>query len=333
MLHIPKSADDNQIKRAYRKLALKMHPDKVQGSEEEKKEAAAKFAEISHAYEVLSDSEKRKVYDRFGEEGLKQMGQNGGGGGGGGGFDPFSQFFGGFPFGWGGGGDGEEQTPRGHDVVVEMEVPLKDLYLGAHIPVTRDKNVIKPASGTRKCNCKQKVVTQQVGPGMYQQYTTRVCEDCPNLKYERVADQLTVNIDPGMPDGHQISFFEEGEPLIDGEPGDLIMVIVTQPHFMFQRENDDLHMEYTISLLDALVGFEKEFAHLDEHKVKLQSSGVTRPGQVDKIEGEGMPRFERSGKGDLYVKYMIAFPKNVSEAEKQQLNLMFGKAEWQHDEL
>jgi DnaJ family protein B protein 11 len=127
LLQVPRSANEAQIKRAYRKLALKMHPDKVQGNEEEKKAAAQKFADVSHAYEVLTDPEKRKVYDRYGEEGLKQMG--GGGGGGGNPNDIFSQFFGQFGFGFGQ-EQQEEQTPKGNNVIVDLEVSLKDLCLG-----------------------------------------------------------------------------------------------------------------------------------------------------------------------------------------------------------
>ncbi|KAI7839136.1 hypothetical protein COHA_007139 [Chlorella ohadii] len=301
LLQVPRSANEAQIKRAYRKLALKMHPDKVQGSEEEKKAAAQKFADVSHAYEVLTDPEKRKVYDRYGEEGLKQMG--GGGGGGGNPNDIFSQFFGQFGFGFGG-EQQEEQTPKGNNVVVVLEVSLKDLYLGNQFKVTRDKSVWKPAPGTRKCNCKQKVVTQQIGPGMYQQYTTQVCEDCPNVKLVRETDALTVSVEPGMADGHTITFFEEGEPIIDGEHGDLHVVLRTQPHPTFERRGDGLLANVTISLLDALVGFERE-----------------------------------PGRGDLWVTYSVAFPTSISDEQRQQLKALFGaNPEWQrrqlaHDEL
>ncbi|EFN52402.1 hypothetical protein CHLNCDRAFT_138873 [Chlorella variabilis] len=338
ILQVPRSATDAQIKRAYRKLALKMHPDKVQGSEEEKKAAAQKFADVSHAYEVLTDAEKRKVYDRYGEEGLKQMG-NGGGGGGGSAQDIFSQFFGGGFGGFGGFGFGgqqeEEETPKGHNVVVELEVTLKDLYLGNHFKVVRDKNVVKPAPGTRKCNCKQKVVTQQIGPGMYQQYHKQVCEDCPNVKYERESESLTVSVEPGMPDGHTITFFEEGEPILDGEHGDLHVVLRTLPHPSFERRGDGLMYNATISLLEALVGFERQIEHLDGHKVQIGTQGVTRPGEVRWYQGEGMPQFEKTTRGDMWVTFSIAFPRAISDEQKQQLRELFGgNDEWQRkDEL
>lgn len=334
ILQIPRSATDAQIKRAYRKLALKMHPDKVQGNDEEKKAAAAKFADVSHAYEVLTDGEKRKVYDRYGEEGLKQMGQ-GGGRGGGGAQDIFSQFFGGGFGGFGFGQQEEEETPKGDNVVVMLEVTLEDLYLGKHYTITRVKSVIKPAPGTRKCNCRHKVVTQQVGPGMYQQYTTQVCEDCPNVKYVTEREQLTVSVEPGMPDGHTITFFEEGEPLIDGEQGDLLIYLRTLPHPVFERRYDGLLCNATISLLEALVGFEREIEHLDGHKVQIGTSGVTRPGEVRWFEGEGMPIFEKTKRGDLWVTFTVAFPRAITEEQRGELRRLFGEdGEWaRHDEL
>jgi len=175
ILGVSKTASEDQLKRAYRKLALKYHPDKNKGDEEANK----KFAEINNVYEILSDAKKRKIYDQHGEEGLKQHEQQGGGGGHNAG-DIFSQFFG---RGFGGFGFGQEeeedQTLKGETLVVQLEVTLRDLYVGRAMKVVRDKNVIKPAKGTRRCNCKNKMVTKQVGPGMYQQFQQQECETCP----------------------------------------------------------------------------------------------------------------------------------------------------------
>ena len=210
-------------------------------------------------------------------------------------------------------------------MTVTLEVTLKDLYVGRSIRVLRDKNVIKPATGKRKCNCKNKLVTKQVGPGMYQQFQQQECEECPNVKYAREENEITVEVraslkphvwlvritttvhgyavaslrrragaleqafarrncgctsdapggerwrmtaglalkigallqvDPGMRDGHEISFFEEGEPVIDGEPGDLKFRVATAPHPLFTRDGNHLHYQMTISLVDALVGYD-----------------------------------------------------------------------------
>ena len=180
ILGVARGAPESQIKRAYRKLALKYHPDKNPGDDK----AKSKFEELSNAYEVLTDEEKRQIYDRHGEEGLKQHQQGGGGGGGGHPGDIFSQFFGGGFGGFGGFGgmNQEPETPKGEPVQMDLYVSLKDLYLGNTIKVIRDKDVLKPAKGTRKCNCRQKMVTRQVGPGMFQQYAQNECEECPNVK-------------------------------------------------------------------------------------------------------------------------------------------------------
>eukprot|EP00243_Klebsormidium_subtile_P000473 TRINITY_DN107_c0_g2_i1.p1 TRINITY_DN107_c0_g2~~TRINITY_DN107_c0_g2_i1.p1 ORF type:complete len:348 (+),score=92.60 TRINITY_DN107_c0_g2_i1:216-1259(+) len=309
ILQVTKHASDAQIKSAYRKLALKYHPDK-----NPTEEAHKKFQEIGHAYEVLSDKEKRQIYDKYGEEGLKQHGQ---GGGGGGGFanDIFSQFFGG-GFGFGGMEDEEEKIPKGDTVVVHLQATLEDLYMGSSYKVYREKAVYKPAPGKRKCNCKSKVITKQIGPGMFQQFPQQTCEECPNVKLDREGEYITVDVEKGMKEGQEIVFFEEGEPIMDGEAGDLKFVIKTRPHKTFRREADDLHMQVTISLVDALVGFEKDITHLDGHKVAVGSKGVTKPGEVRKIKGEGMPAYESNRKGDLYVTFTVAFPPSLTDAQK-----------------
>ncbi|EEE62392.1 dnaJ protein ERDJ3B precursor [Oryza sativa Japonica Group] len=314
VLQVPKGASEDQIKRSYRKLALKYHPDKNPNNEEANK----RFAEINNAYEILTDQEKRKIYDRYGEEGLKQFQAQGGRGGGGGMNiqDIFSSFFGG-----GGGGmeEEEEQIIKGDDVIVELDASLEDLYMGGSLKVWREKNVIKPAPGKRRCNCRNEVYHRQIGPGMYQQMTEQVCDQCANVKYVREGDFLTVDIEKGMQDGQEVSFFEEGEPKIDGEPGDLKFRIRTAPHERFRREGNDLHTTVTISLLQALVGFEKTIKHLDNHMVEIGTKGITKPKEVRKFKGEGMPLYQSNKKGDLYVTFEVLFPKTLTDDQKSKL--------------
>ncbi|CAN7056322.1 hypothetical protein IGI04_014106 [Brassica rapa subsp. trilocularis] len=313
VLQVPKGASDEQIKRAYRKLALKYHPDKNQGNEE----ATRKFADINNAYEVLSDEEKREIYNKYGEEGLKQHAANGGRGGGGGGMnmqDIFSQFFGG-----GGSREEEEKVVKGDDVIVELEATLEDLYMGGSVKVWREKNVIKPAPGKRKCNCRNEVYHRQVGPGMFQQMTEQVCDKCPNVKYEREGYFVTVDIEKGMKDGEEVSFYEDGEPILDGDPGDLKFRIKTAPHARFRRDGNDLHMTVNITLVEALVGFEKSFKHLDDHEVDIGSKGITKPKEVKKFKGEGMPLHYSTKKGNLFVTFEVLFPSSLTDDQKKKI--------------
>lgn len=327
VLGVARNAPAEQIKRAYRKLALKYHPDKNPGDEK----AKTKFAELSNAYEVLNDEEKRQIYDRHGEEGLKQHQQGGGGGGGGHPGDIFSQFFGGGFGGFGGFGGGmqqEPETPKGEQVTIDLYVSLKDLYLGNTIKVLRDKDVLKPAKGKRKCNCRQKMVTRQVGPGMFQQYAQNECEECPNVKLAREQSVLMADIEPGMENGKEIVFFEEGDVLIDGDPGDLVMKVTAQydKQMKWKRGDKDnnLYMDKEITLVMALNGFETEITHYDGRKIVLKNDEVTTPGFVQTYKNEGMPKFGASRKfGDLVVTYSIKFPKKVPKGSKQIVKDIF----------
>ncbi|KAK7344393.1 hypothetical protein VNO77_13937 [Canavalia gladiata] len=309
VLQVSKGASDEQIKRAYRKLALKYHPDKNPGNQEANK----RFAEINNAYEVLSDSEKRSIYDRYGEEGLKQHAARGGGGMGMDFHDIFSSFFGGGPM------EEEERIVKGDDVVVELAATLEDLYMGGSMKVWREKNVLKPAPGKRRCNCRNEVYHKQIGPGMFQQMTEQVCEKCPNVKYEKEGYFITVDIEKGMQDGQEVLFYEDGEPIIDGESGDLRFRIRAAPHEVFRREGKDLHTTVSITMVQALVGFEKTIKHLDEHLVDISTKGITNPKQVRKFKGEGMPLHMSTKKGDLYVTFEVLFPTSLTEEQKTNI--------------
>ncbi|KAD6120255.1 hypothetical protein E3N88_11526 [Mikania micrantha] len=188
ILQVPKGASDDQIKRSYRKLALKYHPDKNQGNEEANK----KFAEINNG-----------IYHFVGEEGLKQHAAGGGRGGGMDIQDIFKSFFG----GGGGGHDEEEKVARGDDVIVDLDATLEDLYMGGSLKVWREKNILKPAPGKRQCNFRNEVYHMQIGPGMYQQMTEQVWEKCPNVKYKREGNFISVDIENGMQDGQVSTYF------------------------------------------------------------------------------------------------------------------------------
>ena len=217
-------------------------------------------------------------------------------------------------------------------MVVDLEVTLRDLYLGRTFAVVREKAEYKPTKGTRKCNCKTRMATRQIAPGMYQQYPTQTCEDCPAVKLVRASETLQVEVEPGMREGHEIMFFEQGEPMLDGEPGDLKFRLRTAAStnaagVPFERRGDDLHLGATITLTEALVGFEREVLHLDGKAVPLRATGVTRPGDVARLPGQGMP-VNGHGKrfGSMYVTYTVQMPAALTEAQKQTVRELFKDA-------
>lgn len=168
---------------------------------------------------------------------------------------------------------------------------------------------MKAAKGTRKCNCRQELVTRNLGNGRFQMMQQSVCSECPNVKFVTEERILEVEVEPGMIDGQETKFTAEGEPHLDGEPGDLILKIRTQPHPVFERIGDDLYTNITISMQDALIGFKMDIEHLDGHKVTIQRDKVTKPGARIRKKGEGMPNYENNNlHGTLYITFDIAFP-------------------------
>lgn len=319
ILGVAKDASEYDIKRSFRKLAIKMHPDKNVDDQD----ATKKFQDLREAFEVLSDPKKRKLYDEGGEERLKKMS----GGSQGGGMDPFESFFGDF-FGFGGsGGHEDKETPRGADVTVDLWVSYEELYLGQFVELQRVKPVYQPAKGTRKCNCRQEMITRQLGPGRFQMMQQTVCDECPNMELTTQEKTLEVEVEPGMNDGAEQKFHGEGEPHIDGDPGDLKVRIKTMPHKTFERRGDDLYTNATISLADALTGFTISLKHLDGHIVKITREKVTWPGAKVRKSGEGMPNYDNNHvKGALYVTFDVDFPKGeISVEDKQSIRNILSK--------
>ncbi|MFH4976613.1 hypothetical protein AB6A40_003322 [Gnathostoma spinigerum] len=315
ILQVPRNANTNQIKKAYRRLAKDAHPDR-RGSDPA---STTEFQDIAAAYEVLSDKEKRRVYDREGEEGVKRMMANGGGG------DPFgdsvfSSFFGDF-FG-GGSQQREPGVPKGADVKVTLFVTLEEVYNGNFVAVNRIKSVYKKTSGTRKCNCRHEMRTQQIGSGSFQMYQMRVCDECPNVKLVRESKNLEIEVEVGSDDGHEQVFVGEGEPHIEGEPGDLVFITRVLKHPIFERKGIDLYTNVTISLQQALNGFEMEITHLDGHTVKISREKVTWPGARIRKKGEGMASLtDNTEKGVLYITFDVDFPRGeLTTSERQAVS-------------
>jgi DnaJ-class molecular chaperone len=259
LLGISRDATVKEIKKAYRQKSLEFHPDK-----NKEEGAAEKFAEIARAYEVLSDEEKRKIYDRHGEEGIKQHEQRGGGGGGG--FDPFEQFFGG-----GFGGRRRDQEQRTPSVEVPLHLTLKQLYLGEQIEVAYHRQTLclnweMCTKANQECSGPGvRVIRQQLAPGFVQQVQQRDdrciargkmwqnnCKECPEQTQTEKID-LTIDVQPGYRGGEHIRFEEVTDEKPGHKAGDLSFVIFEEPHEDYHRDKDNLYKTIEIPLVDALV--------------------------------------------------------------------------------
>ncbi|KAJ6815012.1 dnaJ protein-like protein 2-like [Iris pallida] len=342
ILGVSKSASPDELKKAYRVAALKNHPDK--GGDPEK------FKELSQAYDVLSDPEKREVYDEYGEDGLKE-GMGAGGSGGHNPFDIFEQFFGGGGFGGGGSSRGSRQR-KGEDVVQTLKVSLEELYNGTSkkLSLTRsalcsrcDGNKGSKSGASGRCyGCQgsgMKVVTRQIAPGMVQRMQL-VCPDCrgegevisdkdrcPQCKGKKVTPEkkvLDVHVEKGMQHGQKIVFQGQADEAPDTMTGDIILVLQLKEHPKFKRKLDDLYVEHTLSLTEALCGFQFPLTHLDGRQLLIRSNPgeVVKPDQYKAINDEGMPHHQRPFmRGRLYIHFSVEFPDSGALSADQRRNL------------
>lgn len=325
ILGVKPTATQDELKKAYRKLALKYHPDKNPNEGE-------KFKLISQAYEVLSNEEKRRIYDQGGEQALKE------GGTGGGGFsspmDIFDMFF--------GGGRRREREKKVKDVIHQMSVSLEELYNGAVRKLALQKHVIcskcegqggkKPPEKCPSCRgTGMQVRIQQLGPGMVSQMQSMCadcrgqgerinpkdrCKTCEGRKVVKDRKILEVHVDKGMEDGQKIVFSGEGDQEPGLEPGDIIIVLDEKEHTLFRRVNNDLTMQMHISLVEALCGFQKPIKTLDDRTIVVSAI----PGEVIKhsiikcVMGEGMPQYKNPfEKGRLLIQFTVDFPSQIAQ--------------------
>jgi DnaJ-related protein SCJ1 len=323
LLGISKSATDREIKRAYRNLSKKYHPDKNPNNSS----AHTKFVEVAEAYEALSDTNLRKIYDQYGHEGVKQhqQGQRNGGGS----HDPFdlfSRFFGGGGhFGAGGG------QRRGPDMEVRMQLPLRNFYNGLETEFTVEKQQICEdceGSGSAdgvvetcaKCGGRGALIQKHMlAPGIFQQVQMQcdgcggqgksikhACPVCGGTRVVRRPVTLTAVVEKGMPNGARLTFENEADESPDYVAGNMVVVLQEQEPRLsegeeasarsdgtfFRRKYNDLWWKEVLSLREAWMGgWTRNLTHLDGHVVRLSKARgeVVQPGQVDTIRGEGMP--------------------------------------------
>ncbi|KAI9144727.1 hypothetical protein BKA69DRAFT_731557 [Paraphysoderma sedebokerense] len=341
VLGVEQSATEDEIRKAYRKLALRYHPDKNPDNEE----AVAMFQEISVAYEVLSDSSKREMYDQYGEEGLS------GRGGAGGGFsmdDLFSAFFqdeddfAGFRS-----GPGTKRQRKGEDDVVPLNVTMEDLYNGKLLKMELQKNVLCTTCSGRGCKvgaaktcvyCHGSGVEfklRQVAPGFVTQMRDVCshckgsgktvakkdkCKSCSGNGVQNRKKVIDVNIDPGTKEGKRIVLKGEGDQEPGITPGDVILVVKMATHPTFERSGNDLRAQVKISLTESLCGFRYYLKHLDGRYLEINhpAGQFIRPNSTKCIRGEGFPVFRRSyEKGNLYINFVVEFPKDGSLTQTQ----------------
>lgn len=336
-LEVERSIDEAGLKSAFRKLAMKWHPDKNPGDPS----CEHKFKEISEAYEILKDGNKRAAYDRYGHAAFEQGNGGGHGPGFGAGFaSSFSDIFEDL-FGMAGQRGGRGGRERGADLRYNMEITLEEAFSGKtaqiNIPVAV---TCETCSGTgAKAGTKPKTCSMCGGAGRVRQaqgfFTLeRTCPGCQGrgqmietpctscsgqgrVQKERA---LSVNIPPGVEDGTRIRLAGEGEAGVQGGPaGDLYIFLSLAAHQFFQRDGADLHCRVPVSMVTAAMGGEFEVPTIDKAKTKVKVPSGTQSGRRFRVAGKGMPVLRSRQMGDMYVQVVVETPQNLTKKQKELL--------------
>ncbi|HEY6162222.1 MAG TPA: molecular chaperone DnaJ [Bacteroidia bacterium] len=346
ILGISKNADADEIKKAYRKMAIQFHPDKNPGN----KEAEEKFKEAAEAYEVLSDPQKRARYDQYGHAGVSGASGNGGFGGGGFGgmsmediFSNFGDIFGGH-FGFGGSGGGGKRVNRGSNLRVKVRLNLDEIAKGAEKKIKVQKYVqcqacqgsgAKDTSSFTKCStCHGRgSVTRITNTILGQMQTTSPCPNCGGEGQMitdkcktcfgdgvvRGEDVININIPAGVAEGMQMNVSGKGNAgARGGINGDLIVVIEEEEHPLLKRDGNNLVYDQFLNFADAALGTSVEVPTIDG-KAKVKIEAGTPAGKVLRLKGKGLPDIQGYGKGDLLVNISIWTPTHLTSEEKKLL--------------
>ena len=342
ILGIEKGASDEEIKKAFRKSALKYHPDRNPGN----KEAEEKFKELNEAYQVLSDPQKRAQYDQFGTTDFNGSGSEGGFNGFDfsdfGGFgDIFDSFFGG---GFSGGGRRRNGPQRGADVEYTINLTFEEAVFGAEKEISLTKSETcescggtgaKAGSHPRTCTkcggTGQIKVKRNTALGSFVSVNTcdacggkgtvisEHCPDCKGKGHVRKQKKIKVNIPAGVDNGNAIPVRGQGEAGTNGGPaGDLYVNIRVAPHNFFKRKGYDIYMDSHISFAKAALGTELKVRTIDG-EVKYDVPPGTQPGTIFRLRGKGVPQVNGRGRGDQYVNVVVDIPKSLNQKEKEAL--------------
>lgn len=333
VLGVSREASEDDIKKAYRRLAMKLHPDRNPGDAQ----AADRFKEAGEAYEVLSDPQKRQVYDRFGHDGLKRGGAGAGGQGDfGAGFsdifgDMFSDIF---------GGGGRRGPRRGADLRYDLEITLEEAYHGTQRTITIPRfEKCTPCEGTGNasggkpptcptCHGSGQVRIQQGFFTLAQTcphcrgrgtVITDPCTNCHGQGQVRTEQTLSVKVPAGVDIGDRIRRSGEGERGDAGAPpGDLYIQVNVKPHAFFEREGSDLYCTVPISVVTAALGGEMDVPTLDG-KVTLKIPEATQTNRTFRLRGKGMPSLRGGGRGDLLATVVVETPVKLNKRQKELL--------------
>ncbi|MBB3145514.1 molecular chaperone DnaJ [Phyllobacterium trifolii] len=336
-LGVAKSADEKELKSAFRKLAMQFHPDKNPGDAD----AEHRFKEIGEAYETLKDPQKRAAYDRFGHAAFENGGMNGGGGfGGAGGFaDIFEDIFGEMM------GGGRQRRSggreRGADLRYNMEITLEEAYAGKtaqiRVPtsITCDEcsgSGAKPGTQPVTCSLCSGSGRVRAAQGFFSiERTCPTChgrgqiikDPCPKCSGQgRMTEEraLSVNIPAGIEDGTRIRLTGEGEAGLRGGPaGDLYIFLSLKPHEFFQRDGADLYCKVPISMTTAALGGQFEVATLDGTQTRVKIPDGTQNAKQFRLKGKGMPVLRQPAMGDLYIQIAIETPQNLNKRQRELL--------------